>query len=67
MSGGSSAGEAGATIVPQFGELRRTFGVGQTIKLEKADYLNVITTLSLFVSSILKSLQENVKKAQAAE
>lgn len=67
VNGGSSTGEAGATIVPQFGELRRTFGVGQTIKLEKADYLNVITTLSLFVSSILKSLQENVKKAQAAE
>ncbi len=65
-SGGNPAGEAGATIVPQFGELRRSFGVGQAIKLEKTDYLNIITTLSLFVSSMLKSLQEKVKQSQGA-
>ena len=64
VSGATAPGDAGATIVPQFGELRRSFGVGQAIKLEKADYLNVITTLSLFVSSMLKSLQEKVKHLQ---
>lgn len=66
VSGGTPDGDGGATIVPQFGELRRSFNVGQAIKLEKADYLNVITTLSLFVSSMLKSLQAMVKEAQGA-
>ena len=47
-----------------WGAILALFGVGQAIKLEKADYLNVITTLSLFVSSMLKSLQEKVKHLQ---
>ncbi len=63
----SASGGSGASITPQIGELRRAFSVGETIRFEKPDYLNVITTISLFVSSILKGLQEDVVKIQGAK
>lgn len=62
-----SEGNQGATMSTKVGELRRAFGIGETIRFDKPDYLNVITTLSLFVSSILKALQEDVVKIQGGK
>jgi hypothetical protein len=61
------AGEAGQqspVLSARVGEVKRSFPIGQSIKLEKADYLNILTTLSMFVSSIMKSLQEKMVGTQ---
>lgn len=59
-------GEAAPTIVPQVGELKRTFSIGETIRMEKTDYLNVITTLAIFINSTMKSVQTWVQAKQGA-
>jgi hypothetical protein len=56
-----------ARMATKIGELRRTFAVGQTIKFEKTDYLNIVTTLSIFASSLLQGLQTKVQKLQAGK
>lgn len=56
----------GATLAPQVGELVRSFSIGETVRLGKPDYLNVVTTLSIFANSLMKSVQEWVKKQQGA-
>jgi len=51
-------------VTPRVGELKRSFSVGEKIRLEKPDCLNVITTLAIFINSTMKTVQEWVKQKQ---
>lgn len=46
-------------------EVRRRFSIGDTVKLEKSDYLGILTTISIFGSSIVRSTQEALQSIQA--
>lgn len=50
------------STAPKVGEYQRSFSIGETIHLEKTDYLNILTTLTIFSNSLMKSVQEWVKK-----
>ena len=53
--------EGAAAASPRFGELRKTFTIGETIRFEKTEYLNIIATVALFATSLLTATQNKLK------
>jgi hypothetical protein len=57
--------EGAAVVTPRLGELRKTFAIGETVRFEKTEYLNIIATVSLFTTTLLTATQKKLQ-AEAA-
>ena len=48
--------------VAKVNELRRRFAVGEKIRLENSDYLHVVSTVAMFITSMLHSVKRVLKE-----
>ncbi len=54
-------GEIPVKLTPRVGELRRRFSIGEPIRVEKQDYLHIVSTVAMFVTSMLHSVKLALK------
>ena len=60
------AGQAAAEpkLQPQLGESKKSFTAGATVSLDKVEYLNVLSTVALFMNDAMRVLQQRISTGE---
>jgi hypothetical protein len=59
-------GEVPVRLNPRVGELRRSFSIGESIRVDKQDYLHIVSTVAMFLTSTLHAVKETLKSTVPA-